>query len=367
MMKRISCTLAFIFVALPAPGKQVAAEQVLFASGQHQSQEAKTQSPEISELNRLNDEVLRLFGEGKFDEALPVARRALKISEKELGNDHRITADVRANLAELYIGKRDYDEAESNYKRTLAIYEKAFGADHLFVGKTLDRLAFLRFVKNDFEKAAQLFERTLAIKEKTLGAEHEEVVQALLNLTEVYGKTRERRRATPLYQRIIAIREKAFGDNHPKVAEVLEKFACSLYLNGEQSEAEKQEARANSILYKEAARNGEPIAPPLDIFTCKIVSNPFPNFPEAAKDRRWSGSTSLRIAVIVDETGKVTSAQYLSGDKLFKETAEKGALKARFRPTTVDGQPVKVKGEINYDFLGVRRTMTVMVPGVVRQ
>lgn len=365
-MRQILYTLAFIFFAPHVPGGQAKAGLVLFAQRPQASQEAKALSPEMSELNRLNDEVLKLFGEGKFDEALPMAKRALKISEKEFGSDHRIVADVRANLAEVYIGKRDYDEAESHYKRTLAIYEKTFGADHLFVGKTLDRLAFLRFVKPDLEKAAQMYQRVLTIKEKALGTEHEEVVQALINLTEVYGKTRDRSRAKPLYQRILAIREKAFGDSHPKVAEVLEKFACSLYFNGERSEAEKLEARANSILYKDAASRGEPIAPPLDVFACKIVSNPFPKFPEAAKGRRWSGSASLRVAVIVDETGQVTSAQYVSGEKLFKEAAEKGALNARFRPTLVDGQPVKVKGEINYDFLGVVRTMTVMVPGVIR-
>lgn len=363
-MKKMLSTLAVILLAIYTPHGQTAVGQRLLALKLQSTQEANRQSPEAAEVKKLNAEVVKLFNEGKIDEALSVAKRALKISEKAFGSNHQIVADVRSNLAELYIEKREYDEAEANYKRNLSIYQKAFGADDRLVGKTLDRLAFLRFANRDFEKAGELYQRALVIKEKTPGTENEELVQALTNLTEVYRKTRERGKAKPLYERILAIREKTFGPNHPKVAEVLEKFACSLYAEGEQSEAEKVEARANSILYKDAARRGEPVTLSAEVFDCKTIAKPNPNLFQAARGMRWTGATTLKVAVVVDETGKVTSAQFVSGDKLFKGAAEKGAMNARFRPTIVDGQPVKVKGEVVYDYMTMTRMVVV---GPVRQ
>jgi tetratricopeptide (TPR) repeat protein len=363
-MKKMLSTAAFILLAVYVPHGQIAVGQGLFALKLQSSQEANVQSPEAAEVKKLNAEVVKLFKEGKLDEALSVAKRALKVSEKAFGSNHQIVADVRSNLAELYIEKRQYDDAESNYKRNLSVYEKAFGADDPLVGKTLDRLAFLRFTNRDFEKAGELYQRALIIKEKTLGPEHEELVQALTNLTEVYSKTRERGKAKPFYERIVAIREKTFGPNHRKVAEVLERYACLLYANGEQGEAEKMEARANSILYKDAAKSGEPIALSPDVFDCKTIAKPHPDLFQAARGMRWTGATTLKVAVTVDETGKVTSAQFISGDKLFKGAAEKGAMNVRVRPTIVDGQPVKVKGEVVYDYMTMTRMVVV---GPVRQ
>jgi tetratricopeptide (TPR) repeat protein len=363
-MKKLFSTCALFLLTLQTLAGQTLPVKGLPAIQSQSSQEAVMQTPEAAEVKKLNAEVIKLFNERKFDEALPIARRALKISEKTFGSNHLMVADVRTNLAALYLEKREYDEAESNYKRALSIYEKALGVDHRLVAKTLDRLASLRFINRDFEKAAELYERALSSKEKLLGREHAEVAEALMTLTEVYRKTHERGKAKPLFERILAIREKTFGPNHPKVAEVLEKFACALYAEGEQAEAEKVEARANSILYKEAAQRGEPVAPPADVFECKTISKPHPDLYRAARDMRWTGATTLKIAVIVDETGKVTSARFISGDKLFQLAAEKSAMSARFRPTLVDGQPVKVKGEIVYGYMATTRMEAV---GPIRQ
>lgn len=363
-MKKMLNALAVIFLAIYTPHGQTAVGLSLSSTRLQTSQEADRQTPEAAEVKKLNAEVIKLFNEGKIDEALPLAKRAVKISEKEFGSNHQVVADVRSNLAELYIQKHEYDEAESNYKRTLSIYEKTFGADNLLVAKTLERLAFLRLANRDFERSAELYQRALSIKEKTLGAEHEEVEQSLMNLAEVYRKTRERDKAKPLYQRAVAIREKNFGPTHPKVAEVLERFACALYDQGEQTEAERVEARANSILYKDAAKSGEPVALSPDVFVCKTISLPHPDLFQAARGMRWTGATTLKVAVVVDETGKVTSAQFISGEKLFKGAAEKGAMNARFRPTLVDGHPVKVKGEVTYDYMTMTRMVVV---GPVRQ
>jgi TonB family protein len=78
------------------------------------------------------------------------------------------------------------------------------------------------------------------------------------------------------------------------------------------------------------------------------VSLPAPNYPDAARRLRMSGVVT--VEVVVDETGKVVSAQATSGPSALREVAAQAALKARFSPTKLSGQPVKVSGLINYKF-----------------
>jgi TonB family protein len=78
------------------------------------------------------------------------------------------------------------------------------------------------------------------------------------------------------------------------------------------------------------------------------VSLPSPNYPEAAKRLRIGGLVS--VEVVVDETGKVISAVATSGQAVLREVAVQAAMRARFSPTKLSGQPVKVSGVINYKF-----------------
>jgi TonB family protein len=78
------------------------------------------------------------------------------------------------------------------------------------------------------------------------------------------------------------------------------------------------------------------------------ISLPAPMYPDAARRFRISGMVT--VEVIVDETGKVISAQATSGPAVLREVAAQAALRARFSPTKLSGQPVKVAGLINYKF-----------------
>jgi hypothetical protein len=58
----------------------------------------------------------------------------------------------------------------------------------------------------------------------------------------------------------------------------------------------------------------------------------------------------VTVQVIVDETGKVISAEANSGPAALRDVSVQAALRARFSPTKLSGQPVKVSGLINYKF-----------------
>lgn len=75
---------------------------------------------------------------------------------------------------------------------------------------------------------------------------------------------------------------------------------------------------------------------------------PPPGYPEAAKRMRTQGVVT--VDVILDETGKVVAANASGGPAILRDAAVQAALKAKFSPTKLSGQPVKVSGVINYKF-----------------
>ena len=93
-----------------------------------------------------------------------------------------------------------------------------------------------------------------------------------------------------------------------------------------------------------------PILKPISggVLNGTALSLPAPLYPEAAKRMRTQGVVT--VDVVLDETGKVVSATASSGPSPLRDAAVQAALKARFSPTKLSGQPVKVSGVINYKF-----------------
>jgi len=80
----------------------------------------------------------------------------------------------------------------------------------------------------------------------------------------------------------------------------------------------------------------------------RAITLPQPAYPDQARRARVSGT--ITVDVVVDEQGKVISATAQNGPALLREPAIQAALKAKFSPTLLSGQPVKVSGTINYKF-----------------
>ena len=78
------------------------------------------------------------------------------------------------------------------------------------------------------------------------------------------------------------------------------------------------------------------------------LSLPSPLYPETARRMRTSGI--VEVEVVIDENGKVISAKAISGPAIFRENAVTAASHARFTPSKLSGQPVKVTGKIVYNF-----------------
>jgi len=80
----------------------------------------------------------------------------------------------------------------------------------------------------------------------------------------------------------------------------------------------------------------------------KATYLPKPAYPAAAIAINAQGAVSVQV--IIDEKGKVISANAVSGNKLLRDAAERSAWQAKFSPTYLSKVPVKVTGMIVYNF-----------------
>jgi TonB family protein len=85
------------------------------------------------------------------------------------------------------------------------------------------------------------------------------------------------------------------------------------------------------------------------VLNAKAISLPKPAYPPIARAAKASGTVIVQVTV--DENGNVVSAQAVSGHPLLQAGAVAAARSAKFSPIRLSGQPVKVTGVIQYNFV----------------
>ena len=124
------------------------------------------------------------------------------------------------------------------------------------------------------------------------------------------------------------------------------------------------EDAARQAQFSPTMLNGSPVkvtgtivynfAPPIPrtisggVLNGKAVSLPHPEYPPAASAVNASGAVSVQV--LINENGDIISAAAVSGHPLLRAAAETAARQAKFTPTLLNGQPVKVSGILTYVF-----------------
>jgi TonB family protein len=81
----------------------------------------------------------------------------------------------------------------------------------------------------------------------------------------------------------------------------------------------------------------------------KAITLPKPDYPADAQAAGASGTVVIQVTI--DESGMVISTRAISGHPLLRQAAINAAMQARFSPTSLMGEPVKVTGVITYNFV----------------
>ncbi|MEA5535844.1 CHAT domain-containing protein [Crocosphaera sp. XPORK-15E] len=199
--------------------------------GQIISQVSSQDKEALAEAERLIQQAIELYQQGKYNEAIPLAEKALAIRKKVLGDNHPDTAGSLNNLAVLYYSQGRYSEAEPLYKQALAIRKAQLGDNHPDTAQSLNNLAGLYKSQGRYAEAEPLLKEALAIRKKQLGDNHPHPLTAtsLNNLASLYRSQGRYSEAEPLYKEALAIYKKQLGDNHPDTATILNNLALLYY------------------------------------------------------------------------------------------------------------------------------------------
>jgi TonB family protein len=86
-----------------------------------------------------------------------------------------------------------------------------------------------------------------------------------------------------------------------------------------------------------------------NILNGKALELPKPAYPQLARVAHAAGI--VEVQVVIDENGEVISAAAVSGHPLLQASCVAAARMARFSPTLLEGEPVRVTGVIQYHFV----------------
>jgi TonB family protein len=316
---------------------------VLLASSLVNSQSPQD-SPELAEAAELTKSVVKLYNENKFNEALPLAKRALEIRERLLPpTDQRVSISI-GYLGDVYMAKRDFINAKKNFERLLVLQEERLGPTDVNLAFTLQRLALLAYRDGKSDKAEELYQRALAIREKAAGPDSVQVGDTLYALGQLYRVRRDYDRAFAAYKRSLMIYGRANGVTTAEFQRVSTGLSCAGYES--RDKAMLKEIQGLQQMFAPAF----PFTPLGEVLNGRAVVLPRPEYPREARGLNLYGIVVVQVEI--DENGKVTSAKDLcQGLPCLSEASVKSAYQARFSPTTISGVPVRVKGTIVYNFV----------------
>src|SRR4051794_10492667 len=101
------------------------------------------------EFQRLNQQALQLYQQGRYEEAISLSTRSLELARQIWGEGHPDYATILSNLAELHRAMGDYAAAEPLLRRALEIRRVALGEGHPDYAQSLNNLAELHKAMGD--------------------------------------------------------------------------------------------------------------------------------------------------------------------------------------------------------------------------
>ncbi len=285
---RVSPLVAsFVAVALMAP---VAALQA--QNGTRQTPASNTAAKNFTESGDLARE------QGKFDQAKILYRRALTAAGS---GSESATALIRLGTAEL---------AMKNAAEALHDFEQAQSADAGRSGEAKMWMAVAQQSQKNLEAADGLYQSALAAEDP----------------------------------------------NSAAAATTMELYVQLLRQEGKQEEADKMGAEAVAARHEEASRisGSEPSNPDVhriggNVKAPVLVSKVEPEYTQEARIAKYQGTALLSVEIGVDGIAHNIRMSRALGFGLDKKAIE-AISKWRFKPATMDGQPVAVLANVEVNF-----------------
>ncbi|MBM3299073.1 MAG: tetratricopeptide repeat protein, partial [Deltaproteobacteria bacterium] len=147
--------------------------------------------------------------------AVSFGRKALEFATKVFPNPHTERATAMNNLALALMQTEEYAEAEVLLMEVLDIRERLFGKVSQFTAQSHNNLGLLYWYREEYEKAEKCYKTCLQILESITGRDNPDFANGLANLADLFRDKGSFKAAKPLYIEGIDILTRSLGPNHP--------------------------------------------------------------------------------------------------------------------------------------------------------
>ncbi|MEX1310781.1 MAG: serine/threonine-protein kinase [Candidatus Sulfomarinibacteraceae bacterium] len=176
---------------------------------------------------------------GELEEAETQHRRALEISRRTLGDDHRETLIAMNNLG-LSLHKRGkHEEAEPLYREALSGMRRLLGDDDRETLTVVGNLGQLIYNTGRLDEAEPYHIEALEGCRRVEGPEHPDTLTAETNLGVLLHAMGRVDEAETVFRSGLATKRRALGDDHPQTLININSLAVALEAQGRYDEAEQ--------------------------------------------------------------------------------------------------------------------------------
>lgn len=310
------------------------------------------QTSAIEEVQKISLEVVKLFNEKRYDEALPIAQKVIAIRENVQGKNHVDVAPAWRNLGFIQMRRGKLEEAEDAFRRVVKIFESSQSLsveNEKIFAEMLEAVGLYEAFDADYYGAEKKLKRAIELSEKINGKDAFETANPIYKLAQIYQVQDKYENAAPLLLRALDIKTKKNGKLDEQSKGIYSRAYCALSKLDRKDERTKLREK---FYPKKDEKNSDVETQPRTInsgvVNGKAISLVKPAYPKAARDVRAKGS--VKVEVEIDEAGRIVFACAVSGAKELQQASENAAYQSKFLPTTLDGEAVKVTGIIVYNY-----------------
>lgn len=311
---------------------------------------AQNSTEKVDKLKQTNQLAVEKYRAGDFKEATEVAQTALELTIEMFGAEHKETAISYNNLGEIYKLRKKYSLSFENFEKALEIYQLNPKENAQNIVRIMENIGVVLTLDGKFDEAEKVIETSVKRAEKLFGNENENLLPYIKTATDFHIITKNYGKAEKLFARRHNITQKVYGKDSEEVDKIEDEFFCyTTRFSLKEQEKKRQQffdltnGKIMSKTQQEAKflREG--------IVNGKAIALPKPAYPYRARQKGARGTISIRVNI--DENGGVISAKSIcGGDEDLQRSSEEAAMRAKFKPTLLENEPVRVTGVIIYIF-----------------
>lgn len=303
------------------------------------------------DLDEASVQTVKLFKAKKYDEALTFAEKAVTIAKKLYGKKNIETANVLKNLGYVHYYKGDTGKAEDTFEDAFDIYQDLKNLseeDKNSAAAIAENLASIK-ARENLLSSERYYKQAIVWREEAGGKDSAKLVFPLVGLANINYWNKDYEKSAELYERAITIGEDFSSTDETNFHAIVLRGGCAFKKAGK---ADEFEVFREKYKFKFPADASERAKKPINsgVVNGMAISLPKPIYPRQAGNAGAGGKVIVKT--LINENGNVISACAENDANPFLiVSAEIAAYGARFKPTTLGGEPVKVSGTIVYNFV----------------